>query len=75
MKHIKHINEINADYNHDKDEYEFNPSNNNIVTFYLHKGREGFTMKISKDDKDNLEKILKDNNINHTIEDNSDLPF
>ena len=76
MKHIKSINEINATFNPDEDRYHFDPSElNKDVTFYLHKGKQGFVMDISIDDKDELEKILKKNKIDHTITYGNVLPF
>ena len=66
----------NKKYNYDEKRYEFDPSESkNTVTFYLHKGKQGFTMEISENDKDKLEEILKNNKINHTIEQGNVLPF
>lgn len=76
MKHIKRLNEINARFNPEEDRFMFNPAEeNNTVSFYLHKGKQGFAMDIELKDKDKLEKILKDNNINYTVTVGNTLPF
>ena len=75
MKHIKQINEIKAKYDKDKDEFMFNPSDyQNTVTFYLHRGKDGFAMDVSVDDREALEEILKRSKVTYTIS-GEELPF
>lgn len=76
MKHIKRLNEINARFNQEEDRFMFDPAEEkSTVSFYLHKDKQGFAMDIDFKDKDKLEKILKDNNINYTVTVGNILPF
>jgi hypothetical protein len=76
MKHIKKVNEIKAKYDKDKDEFMFNPSDyKKTVTFYLHRGKDGFAMEVSISDKEILEDILKRSNVIYTISGEAELPF
>ena len=77
MKHIKKLNEIKAKYNREEDRFMFDPaeSDGNTVTFYLHKGKQGFAMEISMDDKDKFEEILTKNHIEYTVSAGNVLPF
>ena len=76
MKHIKKVNEIRSKYNPDEDSYHFDPSElNKDVTFYLHKGKQGFAMDINIEDREQLEKILTANKIDYTVSYGNVLPF
>lgn len=73
---IKKVNEINAKYDPEEDSYHFDPSElNKDVTFYLHKGKQGFAMEIHVDDREELEKILTKNKVNYTVSYGNVLPF
>jgi hypothetical protein len=87
MKHLKHINEENLKvgrpkprphrvFNNEEDRYEFDPAEHGAkVTFYLHEGKNGFSMDIALEDRDMLDDILNNNNISHTITIGNELPF
>jgi len=90
MKHLKNINENNLKdlkvgrpkprptriFNSEEDRYEFDPAEHGVkVTFYLHEGKNGFSMDIALEDRDKLDEILNNNNISHTITVGNELPF
>lgn len=77
MKHVKKIDEIKgAKFNPKTDEYMFNPSDfKETVKFILHRGHSGFAMDISVNDREELEEILKRNNIKYSFSGEPDLPF
>ncbi len=88
MKHLKHINEEGElkvgrvrprpkrVFNQEEDRYEFDPAEHGAkVTFYLHEGRNGFSMDIALEDRDKLDELLNKNGIKHTITVGNELPF
>ena len=87
MKHLKHINEEDLKvgrpkprpkrvFNAEEDRYEFDPAEHGAkVTFYLHEGKNGFSMDIALSDRDILDEILNKNGISHTITIGNELPF
>lgn len=87
MKHLKHINEEDLKvgrprprpkrvFNTEEDRYEFDPAERGAkVTFYLHEGKNGFSMEIALEDRDKLDAILNKNGIDHTITIGNELPF
>lgn len=77
MKHIRKINEIVAKFNREEDRFMFDPAEGveNTATFYLHKGKQGFAMDISVNDRKQLEEILTKNHIEYTVAAGNVLPF
>lgn len=77
MKHLKQINEIAAKYDRDKEQFNFDPADNenSMATFYLHKGKQGFSMEILEKDRIELEEILTRNKIDYTVAAGNILPF
>jgi hypothetical protein len=62
-------------YNPESNQLVFDPTEyDHKITFYLHKNQQGFAMDIAVENRDALEKILKNNKIDYHTS-GEDLPF
>lgn len=64
-------------FNEEEGRFMFDPSEGvgPKVTFYLHEGKNGFSMDIALEDRNKLDELLTKNKIEHTITVGNELPF